>query len=59
LLTAEGRRLNAVPPALPAQITRALYPADRQLVGTVRLPASTDWRAEYDALRTAPAGSPE
>jgi hypothetical protein len=51
LLTAEGRRLNGpASPSLPAMISRALYPADRQLTGTDRGMAQTDWRERYSML---------
>jgi hypothetical protein len=45
LLAAEGRRLNAGPPRLPAPVSRALY-------GTVpSAEAATDLRARYDHLQ--------
>jgi hypothetical protein len=51
-LSAEHRRLNGFPAQLPAAISRALYPADRQLTGRRGMPAATDWRARYDQLRS-------
>jgi hypothetical protein len=36
--------------ALPAQISRALYPADRVLTGTARPLVATDWTSAYQAL---------
>jgi hypothetical protein len=58
LLTAEGRRLNGLPPSLPAQISRALYPANRQLVGADREPALIDWRERHAELCEGP-GDPK
>jgi hypothetical protein len=40
LLTNEGRKLNRMPPSLPPVISRALYPADRNLADP-----ATDWAA--------------
>jgi hypothetical protein len=39
---------------MPAQISRALYPPDRQLIGAERHLKVTDWQAEYDRLREDP-----
>ena len=50
LLTNEAHRLNGHPPRLPPQISRALYPADRALVGTANAISATDWRRVYQAL---------
>jgi hypothetical protein len=53
MLTNEGRRLNWVPPSLPPQISRALYPADRTLTGDHDR-AGTDWATRFRALCEAP-----
>ena len=45
LLTAENRRLNRPPVALPAAISRALYDS------AAPAQAETDWRAVYDQLQ--------
>ena len=55
LLTSEGRRLNGAPPALPAVITRALYPAAYR--PPARPLAASDWRAAYQALIEDPDAS--
>jgi hypothetical protein len=54
LLTSEHGRLHGRPPSLPAVISRALYPADAQFVGTARGLAATDWRKAYQELREDP-----
>jgi hypothetical protein len=51
----QGRLLNGQPPIMPAVISRALYPADRQLVGADRHFDLTDWRAAYRALCEDPS----
>ena len=56
LLTNEDRRLNKAPQHLPAVISRALYPADRQLTGADRDMPATDWAARYSELCEAPPG---
>ncbi len=49
LLTGETRRLDGRAPMLPAVISRALYPADRQLAGP-RPVTPHDWSSAYAAL---------
>jgi hypothetical protein len=56
LLTSETRRLNRVPPPMPASISRALSPVDPILHGTDRTHAATDWSTIYAALCEAPTG---
>jgi hypothetical protein len=53
LVTAESRRLNGQPLHLPAPISQALYPADKQLHGARQF-AATDWTSAYRALIEGP-----